>query len=92
MTGDPDLYDRNSPYYNDLCVSYSTSDGIDLTLEDRQHQYIENNKSLCEEDCSFVGYDSKTNLVECSCEVKFTLPLISEIRIDKNKLSNIQKK
>ena len=86
MTGDPDLYDRNSPYYNDLCVSYSTSDGIDLTLEDRQHQYIENNKSLCEEDCSFVGYDSKTNLVECSCEVKFTLPLISEIRIDKNKL------
>ena len=86
LTGDPDMYNRNSPYYNDLCVSYSTSDGVDLTLEDRQNQYIENNKSLCEENCIFVGYDSTTNMVECSCEVKFTLPLISEIKIDKNKL------
>ena len=86
ITGDPDLYNKNSPYYNDLCISYSTNDGIDLTIEDRQNQYIENNRSLCEEDCFFVGYDSTTNIVECSCEVKFTLPLISEIRIDKNKL------
>ena len=86
LTGDPAFYDKNSPYYNDICVSYSTSDGVDLTLGDRQNQYIENNKSLCEEDCVFVGYDSKTSVVECSCEVKFTLPLISEIKIDKNKL------
>ena len=47
ITGDPELYDKNSPYYNDLCVSYKSSDGIDMTLEDRQQQYVANNKSLC---------------------------------------------
>ena len=86
LTGDPDLYNRNSPYYNDLCVSYATSNGVDMTLQDRQRQYIDYNKSLCEEDCTFVGYDTTNKRVECSCEVKFTLPLISEIKIDKNKL------
>ena len=35
---------------------------------------------------AFVGYDTTNKRVECSCEVKFTLPLISEIKIDKNKL------
>ena len=86
LTGDPDLYNRNSPYYNDLCVSYATSSGVDMTIQDRQRQYIDYNKSLCEEDCTFIGYDTTNKRVECSCEVKFTLPLISEIKIDKNKL------
>ena len=86
ITGDPDLYNKNSPYYNDLCVSYKTSDGIDMTIEDRQKQYIDNNKSLCEEDCTFVAYYEETKKVDCSCGVKFNLPLVSEITIDKNKL------
>ena len=86
ITGNPDLYDKNSAYYNDLCVHYSIDGGADLTLQDRQQQYIENNKSLCEEDCNFAGYDKQTGKVDCSCEVKFTLPLVSEIKVDKNKL------
>ena len=86
ITGDPSLYDKNSAYYNDLCVHYSFNDGVDMTLEDRQRQYIENNKSLCEEDCNFAGYDKQTGKVDCSCEVKFTLPLVSEIKVDKDKL------
>ena len=86
ITGDPDLYDKNSAYYNDLCAHYSFDNGIDMTLEDRQRQYVENNKSLCEEDCNFVGYDKKTGKVDCSCEIKFNLPLISEIKVDKDKL------
>ncbi|MBO6244101.1 MAG: hypothetical protein J6O41_06035, partial [Clostridia bacterium] len=79
ITGNPDLYDKNSAYYNDLCVHYSIEGGADMTLQDRQQQYIENNKSLCEEDCNFAGYDKQTGKVDCSCEVKFTLPLVSEI-------------
>ena len=86
ITGNPDLYDKNSAYYNDLCVHYSIEGGADMTLQDRQQQYIQNNKSLCEEDCNFAGYDKQTGKVDCSCEVKFTLPLVSEIKVDKNKL------
>ena len=86
LDGDPAMYDRNSPYYNDICVSYSSNDGIDMTLEDRQNKYIENNKSLCEEDCTFVEYNTNTKLVKCACSVKFTVPSISEIKVDKDKL------
>ena len=86
ISGTPDLYNKNSPYYNDLCVSYDIEGGADMTLEDRQKEYIQNNRSLCEEDCNFEGYDKETGKVDCSCAVKFTLPLVSEIKIDKNKL------
>ena len=86
ISGNPDLYNKNSPYYNDLCVSYDIEGGADMTLEDRQKEYIQNNRSLCEEDCNFEGYDKETGKVDCSCAVKFTLPLVSEIKIDKNKL------
>ena len=86
LTGDPAIYNKNSPYYNDLCVPYDTNDGVDITLEDRQNKYTEFNKSLCEENCIFVGYNSTTKRAKCSCDVKFTLRLISEIKIDKNKL------
>ena len=40
ITGDPDKYNKNSAYYNDLCVSYASSDGFDKTLADRQKEYI----------------------------------------------------
>ena len=86
ISGNPDLYDKNSPYYKDICVHYESDEGYDITLDDRQQLYIENNKSLCEEDCNFVGYNKITGKADCSCEVKFNLPLISEIKIDKDKL------
>ena len=86
ITGDPAIYDKNSAYYNDLCAHYDFNDGVDMTLEDRQKQYVENNQSFCEEDCTFKGYDKETLKVDCSCEVKFNLPLVSEIKVDKDKL------
>ena len=39
ITGNPDLYDKNSAYYNDLCVHYPIEGGADMTLKDRQEQY-----------------------------------------------------
>ena len=84
VTGILDSYDKNSAYYNDLCVHYPIEGGADMTLKDRQEQY--SNKSLCEEDCNFVGYDKQTGKVDCSCGVKITLPLVSEIKFDKKKL------
>ena len=88
ITGDPELYNKNSPYYNDICQHYLFADGVDKTLGDRQRDYIENNRSLCEEDCDFTRYDQQTGKVDCACGVKFNLPLVSEIKIDKNKLYN----
>ena len=45
-----------------------------------------NNFSICEENCDFTEYNYITKKVKCSCFIKIKLPLISEIKIDKQKL------
>ena len=82
----PELYDIKHPYYNDICYSYSSDRGFDVTLNDRKQEYSDNNMSLCEENCEFASYNETKKQVECLCEIKIDLPLISEMSIDKNKL------
>ena len=82
-----DLYNSNSGYYNDICYTYTNSKGTDVTLYDRKNEFMNNNKNLCEENCQFSGYNEIKGRLNCSCEVKYSLSLISEIKIDKNKLN-----
>ena len=81
-----DLYNRNSKYYNDICYTYTNSKGTDITLNDRQNEFVNNNKSLCEENCKFNGYEEENKRLLCSCEAKSTISMISQIKVDKNKL------
>ena len=80
------LYDPNSDFYNDICYTYTSENGTDVSLEDRKNEYVENNMTLCEEDCEFNGYDSNTKKALCKCLIKFNFFKISEITIDKTKL------
>ena len=83
-----DKYDPNSDYYNDDCYAYTTENGTDIILNDRKNEYIDNNLSLCENNCTFNGYDSKTKKAICECETKIEINLISNIISDENLLSN----
>ena len=79
-------YNISSDYYNDICYPYTTEDKTDIILNDRRNEFIENNMSLCENNCEFIEYDKETNKVECECSIKINFPLISEISINKDKL------
>ena len=81
-------YDPNSDYYNDQCYAYTTENGTDIVLIDRQNEYKDNNLSLCENNCTFNGYDSNTKKALCECEIKININLISDIIEDENILSN----
>ena len=83
---DPQLYDKNSPFYSDICSRKSIKDGVDATLGEMQRDYANNNKSLCEANCEYSGYDEETTIFKCDSEIKETLPKISEIKNDKSKL------
>ena len=83
-----ELYNSKSPFYNDICYTYTNSKGADVTLYDRQNEYFNNNKSICEENCGFSGYDKVKGRLICSCEVKYSISMISEIKVEKNKLYN----
>ena len=82
----PDLYNLSSPLYNSICYHYSSKDGADMILDDRQNMYKDEDKRVCEDNCEFTRYDSENETVECNCEIKINVPLLSEIKIDKNKL------
>ena len=81
-------YDPNSEYYTDECVPSTSENGTDIIINDRQNEYNNNNLSLCQNNCSFTGYEQETKKALCDCEVKTKINLISEIIDDSNKLSN----
>ena len=81
-----DKHNPKSGFYNDICYSYTSDKGTDMSLEDRKKQFIEKNYSLCEENCELKDYDEETKNAKCSCPIKINVPLISEITIDKERL------
>ena len=81
-------HDPNSEYYNDECSTYTTENGTDIVLDDRRNEYIDNNLSLCEANCTYNGYNEDTKKALCECESKTKIGLISDIINNENILSN----
>ena len=84
-------YNPSSDYYNNICYTYTTKNNTDITLNDRRNEYNKNNMSLCETKCEYDGYDKDEKKAKCECEVKFKIPLMSEIVINKNKFNKLSK-
>ena len=84
-----DIYNPKSDYYNNICYPATSNRGTDITLKDRQKEYVEGNKTLCQDGCYFEKYDKIYKRAECSCkgkEFKSIIDSIDDIKIDKNKL------
>ena len=81
-------YDPNSEYYNDNCVSYTSENGIDMLLSDRQKEYSNNILALCQNDCIYTGYNQNDKQSLCDCSLKNKMDLISEIIDNPIQLSN----
>ena len=71
-------YDPNNEYYNDECNPTSTESGTDILLSDRQNEFNTNNLSLCENNCTYNGYNSNKT-VNCECGIKYDQIVISEL-------------
>ena len=82
-------YNPNSEYYLDECYPYTTKNGTDILLEDRQEEYNKNNKSICENNCAFKEYLTDDKKSICICGIKYKQIKISEINKNKNLFSNI---
>ena len=83
---DIDKYNSSSGYYNDICYTLTTENGTDKILKDRQNDYIEKNMTICGENCEFSFYNDDYGKATCSCFIKINIPLMSEIKIDKDLL------
>ena len=80
-------YNISSNYYNDICSVTTSESGTDISLKDRKNNFLNNNLTLCEENCDLIDYNYIYEKAICSCDIKeeFTSSII-DIKIDKEKL------
>ena len=64
------VFDPNSPFYNDICTPFTNENGNDVLLDERKLDYFTTENNLCEEGCQFLGYNEETRWFNCKCEIK----------------------
>ena len=77
------LLDPENSFYNDICSTYTTENGTDITLSDRKNEIYNNNlknNTLCQDDCTFVSYNSTTKKAKCDCSVQ-TEEIITDFNV-----------
>ena len=80
-------YEQDSKYYNDRCFINISEIGKDIPLECRRKEFINNNMSLCEHECNYIGYDYDTKNSKCECEIKKEISIFN-VKIDTERLYN----
>ena len=66
------LFDSEDPFYNDACSLYTSQNGTDMILTDRQNIIYSQsgNISLCQSGCEFNSYNKTQKTVQCDCNIK----------------------
>ena len=80
-------YDPNSDYYVDQCSSYTSDNGTDILLLDRQKEFNTQNLSLCESNFAYQGYEYSNKQSICNCKIKNELEYKSNISNNFNTLA-----
>ena len=81
-----DKYNISSSYYNDICIIATSKNGTDITLSDRENEFIDNNMTLCEENCKLIEYNYINKKAKCSCDIKIKSSNVDEIKFGKDLL------
>ena len=81
-----DKLNTSSSYYSDICYSSTSESGTDISLKDRQKEFVEGNKTVCQDDCDFSEYNSDTLKANCSCKIKESSNSYADMNINKTKL------
>ena len=79
-----DKYNSSSDYYNDICYKTTSGSGTDISLNDRRNEFVDNNISLCEENCELIEYNYAKEKAKCSCDIKTSISSYDDIKFNKN--------
>ena len=83
-----DVFNKNDPFYNEICTVYSSEDKTDVLLIDRRLSYYNENILFCENGCQYSYYNVDRKTVTCKCKVKTNVSLdINMIGFEKNNIS-----
>ena len=83
-----DKLNTSSDYFNNICYTINSENGAYIPLKDRQKEFIERKKTLCQEDCYLNDYNYTTKKANCSCKPKENFLSFIDMHINKTKLYN----
>ena len=87
------LFDKNDSFYNDICVTYTTENGTDMSMSDRQHAIEDTGGSLklCQVGCTYQSFNCTSQKAKCDCDVKDTktITTINDIEFNMNLIITI---
>ena len=87
------LLDKNDSFYNDICATYTTENGTDMSLSDRQNAIEETGGTLnlCQAGCKIKSFNSENMKIVCDCEVKSvkSISSFSDIKFTNNLMNNL---
>ena len=86
LSTDIDKLNASSEYYNNKCYSAKSDKGTDIITKDRQKEFVENDITLCQENCDFTFYNDTTERANCSCYYKDSDTSFANMKINKDKL------
>ena len=81
-----DKYNASSGYYNDICYTTTSDSGTDIILNDRKNEFLDNNMTICQDNCLFSAMNYSNNRAKCSCDVMMSSSKFKDMKINKEKL------
>ena len=63
------IFDLDDPFYNDICVPFTSSSNTDILLSDRINTIYYNDDSACQKNCNLNNYLSNSQYINCTCDV-----------------------
>ena len=86
------LFNINDDFYNDICSTYTTENGTDLTLADRKNIIYDKtgNINLCQQGCTLKEYNITTKKSQCNCAVQTnkTITNLEEIKFSDSSIKS----
>ena len=78
------IFNENDSFYQDICTTYTSVNGTDMLLSDRQKDiYTESqNLSICQTGCILQSYNKTSKKAKCNCSVEEESSELSDLNID----------
>jgi len=78
------LFDSKDSFYHDICTAYTSVNGTDMILSDRQNEIFSlmGNLSICQLGCKFESYNDETRKAKCNCDINNNIIETNITKID----------
>ena len=75
-------------YFNDICYLTTSESKTDIILKDRRKDFVENNKTVCQEECFLSEYNNFYQRAKCSCKPEKSSFSFINMKINKTEIYN----